>query len=213
MGREIRRNARVLVLGAALGVLGIGVLAGHSGAAARSCASFKAQADAQDYFLEQGGSPRRHVGSLDGDHNGVACEGLTGPYKGFATIGYNRKKQFLYGVATMPPKADSEEFACLYGNRHFPDAPRKVNVFRVRPGADKALLGEWTGAVEARPESGRLLWKADRANLISGRYYVSFEERVSLTPYGRSQCPGFSSRPTLLPRPRHSASPRHRSAP
>ncbi len=164
------------------------------------CPSFAGQAGAQDYFGRYGGSPRHPVGNLDPDRDGIACEGLSGPYKAFATIGYNRKGHFFYGVASMPPATNGEEvFPCLYGNRHFADGPRLLNVYKVQPGADKPIFGV-LGA-EARPESGRLLWKADRDAVTPGRYYVAFEERVPLTPYGANECPGFRSAEAALPRP------------
>jgi len=165
------------------------------------CSSFSSQAAAQDYFAELGGSPRRAVGDLDGDSDGVACEGLSGPYKPFATIGYNRKGGFFYGIASMPPAATGDErYPCLYGNRHFPDGPRRLNVYKVVPGPDKATFGV-LGA-EARPESGRLLWKAEREDVTPGSYYVGFEEKIRLSPYGANECPGFRSAEIALPQPR-----------
>jgi hypothetical protein len=178
-------------------------LGGSGIAAAPGCGAFKAQGDAQDSFLEHGGSPRRDVGRMDPDGDGVACEGLPAPYKGYATIGYNRKREFFYGTATMPVGADGRPgYPCLYGNRHFHRAARKVNIFRVTPKGDVPLIGEYRGAVEALPGSGRLIWKAEKENLEPGRYYAAFEERIRTTPYGRNECPGFSSKPALLPRPR-----------
>ncbi len=174
-----------------------------SGAAAvPGCGSFPAQADAQDAFIELGGKPRHPVGKLDPDRDGVACEGLRAPYKGYATIGYNREKQFFYGVATMPRRSGGPGFRCMFGNRRFPDAPRKVDIFKVTPQGDKRLLAEFKGKAEAQPNTGRLFWKAERPNPPFGRYYVAFEARVPATPYGRNECPAFTSQPTLLPRPR-----------
>ncbi|MBK5219879.1 MAG: hypothetical protein JJE35_08845 [Thermoleophilia bacterium] len=191
-----------LALTATVGAVAMLAFAGSTAAAMPGCGSFAAQADAQDAFVELGGSPQRKVGNLDPNRDGVACEGLPGPYKGYATIGYNRKKQFFYGIATMPPNGTGgTEIPCLYGNRHFDDAPRKVNIFRVTPSGDKPLIGEFKGKAEARPESGHLLWKAEKSHPLFGRYYVAFEERIPLSPYGPNECPGFSSRPTLLPRP------------
>jgi hypothetical protein len=162
------------------------------------CASFSSQAAAQEHFTELGGSPRRDFGGLDGDRDGVACERLPRPYAGFATIGYNLKRGFFYGAASMPPTASGESgFACLYGNRHFPDGPRLLKVYAVRPGVDRAISGA-IGA-EAKPGSGRLVWKADKDIVFGGRYYVAFEERVPLSPYGPNECPGFRSREVTLP--------------
>lgn len=190
-------------MAALVAITGLFALAGSGSAAAPGCGAFKAQGDAQDEFLERGGGPGRNVGGMDADRDGVACEGLPAPYKGYATIGYNRKKGFFFGTATMPTRASAEAgFACLYGNRHFDDAARKVNVFRVTSSGDKPLLGEYRGAAEARPESGRLLWKAEKAKPLPGLYYATFEERIPTTPYGRNECPAFSSQPAQLPRPR-----------
>jgi hypothetical protein len=187
------------IAGAALlafGALGSGV------AAVPGCGTFKAQADAQDAFLESGGDPGRNVGGMDADRDGVACEELPAPFKGYATIGYNRKRQFIYGVATMPV-APGGEAPCMYGNKNFPDSSRRLNVFKVRRDGDKPLLGRYKAGAEAQPEAGKLLWKVERP-LIPARYYVSFDEKIRTSPYGRNPCPGFSSRPTLLPRPRNS---------
>ena len=195
----IKTGALALALFA--GAVWLWALAGSGLAAGPSCKAFESQADAQDAFFERGGTPRHRVGRLDPDRDGVACEGLPGPYKGFATIGYNRKKQFFYGVARMPSASDGAGFPCMYGNRHFADAARKVNIFRITPKGDRSLLGEFQGKTAANPETGQLLWKADIAKPRTGRYYVSFVERIPLTPYGANECPGFSSKPTLLPRP------------
>jgi hypothetical protein len=40
----------------------------------RDCADFDSQAEAQRYFLRDGGSPQRNVDHLDLNGNGVACE-------------------------------------------------------------------------------------------------------------------------------------------
>jgi len=161
------------------------------------CPAFASQAAAQEYFLGHGGGPRDRVGSLDPDRDGVACEGRPGPYAGFATLGYNVKKKFFYGVASMPPVAAGEGFPCMEGNRAFPDGPRRLTVFKVEPGADRAMLGP-IGA-ESRATNGRLVWKADRSTLPAGRYYAAFEEKVKLSPYGPNECPGFRSHEVGLP--------------
>jgi hypothetical protein len=174
--------------------------AAGDGAVVRKCPSFESQASAQAYLAELGGGPGKLVGNLDDDRDGVACEGLPGPYQGFATIAYNAKRKFLYGVATMPSiGAGRSGFACLEGNRFDPEGPRRLNVYAERPGEDTALLDSYGQGAEARPASGRLLWKVDKARLAPGRYYVAFEERIRLSPYGRNECPGFRSRAVTLP--------------
>jgi hypothetical protein len=197
---EPAATARPIALLLTAAVLALAVCAGGAGAATAvpGCAAFPSQAEAQGYFADLGGSPRHAVGNLDPDRDGVACEGRPGPYRPFATIGYNRRGDFFYGVATMPPAAGGDErFPCLYGNRKFPDGPRRLNVYKVQPGADKPIFGV-LGA-EARPESGRLLWKAERETVTPGTYYAAFEEKIRLSPYGDNQCPGFRSAEVALP--------------
>lgn len=150
--------------------------------------------------MRMNGSPSRDAAGLDADGDGVACEGLPGPYEGFATIGYNAKAHFFYGTASMPPLGSGGGFACLSGNRHFPEGPRRLKIYRARPGADLAV-SRALGA-EARPSSGRLLWKLEAPLAVPGRYYVAFEEEVRLSPYKPTECPGFSSPETRLPRPK-----------
>lgn len=168
-------------------------------AAIPGCSSFRSQAAAQDYFAGAGGTPRSRVGRLDDDRDGVACEGRPGPYKGFATIGYGAKG-FFFGAVSMPPDTVVGGFACLEGNRHFADGPRRLTVYRVERGRDREIVSD-VGA-EARPGSGRLLWKIKRASIAPGTYYAEFEARIPLTPYGGNDCPGFRSRLTVLPPPR-----------
>jgi hypothetical protein len=179
------------------------------------CPSFSSQAEAQESFMHLGGSPSRNVRGLDGDVDGVACEDLPGPYAGFATIGYHRQRQFFYGTASMPASGDESGFACLMGNRHYPDGPRLLKIYKAAPGPDKPVSRD-LGA-EARPGSGRLLWKLDRDSFLPGRYYVVFEERIRSSPYAPSECPEFRSRTVYLPRPqattqspRSGSPPRHR---
>jgi hypothetical protein len=171
-----------------------------SSAAIAGCTSFSSQAHAQEYFGELGGGPREPVGSLDPDRDGIACEGLSGPYKGFATVAYNAKRDFFYGTASMPPEAGGGGFACLEGNRHFDDGPRLLTLFKVRPGADLSIRNEV--GTQAKPSSGRLVWKVEQDTIVPGRYYVAFEERQPLTPYGPNQCPGFRSAEFRLPQVR-----------
>jgi hypothetical protein len=166
-------------------------------AAVPGCLSFRSQAAAQEYFGELGGGPGKRLGRLDRDRDGVACEGLAGPYKGFATVAYNLKRKFFYGTASMPIEAGGGGFACLEGNRHFDDGPRLLTLFKVRPGADLVIRPEV--GTQAHPSSGRLLWKIARETVVAGRYYVVFEERQPLSPYGPNQCPGFRSSEFTLP--------------
>lgn len=175
----------------------IAALTGSGTAAVSGCSGFPSQAAAQQRFTEEGGGPAHDVGGLDGDGDGVVCEGLPGPFAGYATIGYNRKRGFLYGTASMPPKGSGGGFACLYGNPHFPEGPRQLKVYAARRGGDVAISRVL--AAEAKPQSGRLLWKFDHAEVPAGRYYVVFEEQQRLSPYRPSECPGFSSRETPLP--------------
>jgi hypothetical protein len=199
--RATTRAGLATLTGVVAAVVGLLVLAGGSSAAAPGCGAFAAQGDAQEAFLEAGGSPVRNAGSMDPDGDGVACEDLPAPYKGYATIGYNRKRQFLYGVVTMPVPPGGQA-SCLYGNKNFPDSSRRLNVFKVRSDGDKPLLGRYKAGAEAQPETGKLIWKVERPGLVAAKYYVSFDEKVRTSPYGRNPCPGFSSQPTLLPRPR-----------
>ena len=175
-----------------------GVLAASGSAEIPDCSSFKSQAAAQELFAGMGGGPARDVGGLDPDGDGVACEDRPGPDEGFATIGYNRAKRFFYGVATMPATETEEGFACLQGNRHFPDGPRLLKIYRALSGDDTPISPD-VGA-EARPGSGRLLWKFDRKAVPPGRYYAAFEEEIRPSPYAPSECPGFRSRASYLPR-------------
>jgi len=200
--RVMSRAGALALVGVFAALVGLLALAGGSAAAVPGCGAFGAQGDAQDAFLEAGGSPSRNAGEMDPDGDGVACEGLPAPFKGYATIGYNRKKQFFYGIATMPAGAGGGEAPCLYGNKNFPEASRRVNIYRVRSGDDKPMLGRYRAGAEAKPELAKLIWKAERSNPIPGRYYVVFDERVPLNPFGRNECPSFSSQPTALPRPR-----------
>lgn len=183
--------------------LACGVWAASGSAELPGCTSFKSQAAAQELFTRMAGGPDREVGDLDPDRDGVACEDRPGPHEGYATIGYNRAKRFFYGVATMPAAGSDDGFSCLQGNSHFPDGPRLLKVYRVVPGPDRAVSRN-LGA-EARPESGRLLWKLDRKTVPLGRYYAAFEEKIRTSPYAPSECPGFRSAETYLPRARRAS--------
>jgi Excalibur calcium-binding domain len=195
-----RRVALALTLAAAAGAIALLAPAGSGAAPTRHCGSFASQAGAQTYLVGLGSGPTRSIGDLDRDRDGVACEGLPGPYAGFASIGYFSRGRFFYGNAWMPSaEFEGERFACLHGNEHFANGPRRLNVYKVLPGPDKPLLRRRFGiGAEANSDNGRLVWKLD-AKHVRGRYYVAFEERIPLHPYGRNQCPGFRSRAIELP--------------
>lgn len=194
------RPLRLLPILAAISVLAL-VLSplGSSAAAPRGCASFKSQAEAQDYFIDQGGSIEHGVGKLDPDHDGVACEGTSGPYAGYATLGYNKKRDFFYGVASLPPNRSGGEYPCLIGNRHFADAPRRLNIYKVSGEGDKALFNQFGLGAEAQPSTGRLIWRADKKTVIPGLYFAEFEERARTSAYGGTECPAFRSPVVRLP--------------
>lgn len=189
------RSLPLLAIAAAL----VTIAAGGVGiAAAPGCSSFRSQADAQERFGELGGRPGNPIPKLDPDRDGVACEGSPGPYKGYATVAYSPKRGFFYGTATMPPEAGGAGFACLEGNRHFDDGPRLLTLFKVKPGPDLVIRQKVGTAT--KPSSGRVLWKVEKP-VTPGSYYVVFEERQPLTPYGPNQCPGFRSAQFELPKP------------
>lgn len=200
MNLEHLPSARLCSLTTAAALLLAAGLAASATAATPGCASFRSQAEAQGYFAELGGGPHQRVGDLDDDRDGVACEERPAPYQGFATLGYNLKRQFFYGTVSMPPATAAlagEKFACLYGNRHFAEGPRLLRIYRVQPGPDQAVT-ETIGA-EAKPGSSRLIWKADKKVVVRGHYYAAFEERVPISPYGPNECPGFRSAEVGLP--------------
>jgi hypothetical protein len=123
-----------------------------------------------------------------------------GPRAEYTTLGYNRTHGFFYGTAKMPQKTDgSSGFACLAGNRHFPEGPRLLRIYRVLPGPDRAISPDI--AAGATPENGTLVWKFERKRVPAARYYVVFEETTPTAPNVPSECPGFSSREAFLPRP------------
>jgi hypothetical protein len=127
-----------------------------------------------------------------------------GPRAEYTTLGYNRTHGFFYGTAKMPPKGDgSGGFACLAGNRHFPDGPRALRIYRVLPGPDRAISPEiFAGAT---PQNGMLEWKFERRRVPMARYYVVFEEKIPTAANAASECPAFRSPAALLPRPRRTA--------
>jgi Excalibur calcium-binding domain len=200
MRLRAKAKGQLFAFAATVTALCLWIPSGSGAAPVPGCHSFDSQAGAQAYFMKMGGSPSRRVGRLDSDGDGVACESLKGPYQGYATIGYNKKGDFLYGVVTMPAgDSGTGEYPCLIGNAHFPDAPRRLNVYRVRSGNDRPLLPRRGRGAEAKAATGRLLWRADRKVVPRGRYYVEFEAEVRATPYGKNQCPGFRSRAVELP--------------
>jgi hypothetical protein len=199
---DIAATAKRRLPAFAIAIVALAVWAPASGdaAATAGCPSFDSQAAAQTYFMEHRGSPGHGIGRLDPDADGVACEGLGAPYQGFATIGYNKKRDFFFGVASMPPLASGNgEYACLAGNRHWADGPRWLGVYRVKPDGDVAVFGSHKISAEAKPDLGKLIWKADKDLDLPGRYYVAFEESVRTSPYGRNPCPEFRSRAIRLP--------------
>jgi hypothetical protein len=131
---------------------------------------------------------------------GAAAAKSSGPRASQTTLGYNRAQGFFYGTAKMPPKTDgSGGYACLAGNRHFPDGPRLLRIYRVRPGVDRPISADI--AAGATPENGTLVWKLKRRRVPTGRYYVVFEAKIPTAPYAPSECPGFRSRAVVLPKP------------
>jgi hypothetical protein len=202
IGANVQATRHIAATVVGIGSIAIFPAAGTAGgqAAASAGCAFSSQAEAQRRFVDLGGSPGHDPGRLDGNGDGVACEGLPGPYRGFATIGYNLRRGFFYGAASMPVDRSGGGFACLSGNRHFPEGPRQLRIYRARPGSDLAVSR--TLGAEARSSSGRLLWKLEAPLGPPGRYYAAFEEEVRLSPYKPTECPGFSSPETRLPRPK-----------
>jgi Excalibur calcium-binding domain len=186
-----------LATGVAVAALAIWVTVASGAANTPGCSSFASQAEAQEHFTQVGGRPARDVEGLDGDGDGVACEGSPGPYAGFATIAYNLKRKFFYGVATMPRTASGDTFACLAGNRHYADGPRLLKVYREARGEDVAVSR--TLGAEAKSSGGHLIWKLEKDLGPGGRYYAAFEEQVRLSPYKPSECPEFRSPARALP--------------
>jgi hypothetical protein len=128
----------------------------------------------------------------------AGATGTRGPRAEYTTLGYNRAHGFFYGTAKMPPETDgSGGFACLSGNRHFPEGPRLLLIYRVLPGPDHAISPEIAAA--ATPENGTLEWKFERKHVPTGRYYVVFEEKIPTSPNAPSECPGFRSPAVILP--------------
>jgi len=148
------------------------------------------QAAAQDYLLRHGGGPGQKVGGLDSDRDGVACERLSGPYKGFVAIAYQQRKKFFYGSAAMPEvRGGSERFACLKGNSTLAEGPRRLNIYMV--GGKQPLLSK-SKATEPNEQTGRFPWKAE-AKGVKGRFYAEFEAAASTTGE-KTECPAFRSR-------------------
>lgn len=201
MQSNLRPYGRLLGPAVLLAALALWLPLGADAEGARGCGSFKSQAAAQHYFTEGGGVKRR-VGKLDRDRDGVACEELSGPFAGFATLGYNRKHDFFYGTVTMPADPSSGgNHPCMVGNRRFPDGPRRLNVYKVQSdGSDKPIFDQVGIRLEVRRASGRMLWRADRRVVIPGRYYAELEPRASGSADAVSDCPGFRSQVVKLPK-------------
>lgn len=124
----------------------------------------------------------------------------SGPLPSRVTLGYNRAHGFFYGTVEMPRKVDgSGEFACLAGNRHYPDGPRLLRIYRVQRGANRPVSPDI--AAGAKPANGTLVWKFERKRVPRARYYVVFEAKIPTAPYAPTECPGFRSRSVLLPKP------------
>lgn len=175
-------------------VVGVAALAPATGAGAKSirkCKTFANQAAAQDYLLRHGGGPGQKVGGLDSDRDGVACERLQGPYKGFVAISYQQRKKFFYGFAAMPEVrgGGDERFACLKGNSKLAEGPRRLNIYKV--GGKQPLLSN-SKATEPNERTGHFPWKIE-AKGAKGRFYAKFEAATSTTGE-KTECPAFRSR-------------------
>jgi len=193
--------AAVLVLAAGTGEVA-GKPARGKGKPARKCSSFANQAAAQDYFFKRGGSPRHKVGGLDPDRNGVACERLDPPYKGYVEAAYEERRRFFYGdIAT--PKGREGDYPCLYKNTK-KQITRRVIVYRVRRGKPNIPLlpkgGKERGADDASKGttrgggSGGLIWKLAPKGRIRGLFYVGVPQSESEKGGPIEDCPGFRSR-------------------
>jgi hypothetical protein len=195
MSTQQRLSTQGLTAATLACVVGIAALAVTTGVGAKSirkCKTFANQAAAQDYLLRHGGGPGQKVGGLDSDSDGVACERLGGPYKGFVAIAYQQRQKFLYGFAAMPEvRGGPERFACLEGNANFPDGPRRLNIYRVGTGKKHPLLSK-SKATEPNPQTGRFPWKIE-AKGVKGRFYAEFEAATSTTGE-KTECPAFRSR-------------------
>ncbi len=200
-GSAAAAAAAVAVLGLAAGSGDVaGKSAGGKGQPSRNCGSFANQAAAQDYFFKRGGSPRRKIGGLDPDGNGVACERLDAPHKGYADVAFESRRGFFYGGIAVPAGTDGD-FPCLYKNAKV-GITRRVLVYKARRGKPDLPLtlrgGESResddgskGTVQSG--AGRLTWKVDPSGRIRGRFYVDVPQ--SETESGSDEdCPRFRSR-------------------
>lgn len=203
MQSNLRPYGRSLAPLALLVALALWLPLGANAGGARGCGSFKSQAAAQHLFTDVGGGVKHGVGKLDRDHDGVACEELSGPYAGFATLGYNKKHDFFYGTVSMPadPSGGRGYHPCMVGNSRLPDGPRRLNVYKVqRDGSRKPIFDQAGIGLEVRRTSGRMLWRADRRVVIPGRYYAELEPRAPNAADAVSDCPGFRSEVVKLPK-------------
>ncbi|HYH54610.1 MAG TPA: hypothetical protein VD761_10820 [Solirubrobacterales bacterium] len=198
----MRRSWLAATAAAVVAGLALAQSGGEASAAKAGCAGYSSQAAAQVAFLDslaredkQGPAP-----GLDPDRDRIACEGLDGPFAGYAMLGYNRRESFLYGFVRLPLNPTEEgRYPCLLGNRHFPDGPRLVHLFRVRDGEDLRISADHGWGAQAEPEQGRLAWKAEKPPLPAGSYYLEVEERIRLAPFGANLCPAFRSPTFQLP--------------
>ena len=85
---RMRKVASVAVLATSTALLVIGIARAATAqtasptaspaTAAKTCADFKTQSEAQTYFTSKGGSKTNNIDNLDPNRNGIACEGLPG---------------------------------------------------------------------------------------------------------------------------------------
>jgi hypothetical protein len=194
--------AAVLVLAAGSGEVA-GKPAGGKGKPARKCSSFASQAAAQDYFFKRGGSPGHKVGGLDPDRNGVACERLDPPYKGYVEAAYEERRRFFYGDISTP-KGKEGDYPCIYKNAN-KEITRRVIVYKVRRGRPGLPLspkgGEERGEDDAFSKgtapsgrSGGLIWKVAPKGRIRGLFYVGVPQSESDKGGPVEDCPAFRSR-------------------
>lgn len=196
--------AAVLVLAAGSGEVA-GKPARGKGKPARKCSSFANQAAAQDYFFKRRGSPRHKVGGLDPDRNGVACERLDPPYKGYVEAAYEERRRFFYGDISTP-KGKEGDYPCLYKNPNpLMKITRRVSVFKVRRGKPDVPLSPKGGKARGEDDTtskgtapgggaGGLIWKVAPKGRIAGRFYVGVLRSETEKGGPAEDCPAFRSR-------------------
>jgi hypothetical protein len=94
----------------------------RSSGAIRDCTSFATQADAQSFFLKQGG-PAADPNGLDPDNNGLACDGNSAPVRGLLTIDH--------AGGAFSGQITSVSADCVVG--------RAIKVFKIKAGRDKLI--------------------------------------------------------------------------